>query len=58
MPGRKTRDKLVCLRAVSSMVEHLVYTEGVRSSSLLPPKAFGDRGFDGTTLGLLCDYKF
>jgi hypothetical protein len=25
------------------MVEHFVYTEGVRSSSLLPPKAFGDR---------------
>ena len=30
-------------RAVSSMVEHFVYTEGVRSSSLLPPKAFRDR---------------
>lgn len=26
--------------AVSSMVEHFVYTEGVRSSSLLPPKFF------------------
>ena len=31
-------------RAVSSMVEHLVYTEGVRSSSLLPRKAL-NQGF-------------
>jgi hypothetical protein len=27
------------------MVEHLVYTEGVRSSSLLPRIAFRDRKF-------------
>ncbi len=35
--------RLENLRAVSSMVEHLVYTEGVRSSSLLPPNLFRDR---------------
>ena len=34
------------LRAVSSMVEHFVYTEGVRSSSLLPPKGFRDQRYE------------
>ncbi len=35
--------ELASLGAVSSMVEHFVYTEGVGSSSLSPPKAYVER---------------
>jgi len=39
--------------ALAQPPDSLVRTEGVRSSSLLPPKAFQDRHIFGTTPGLL-----
>ncbi len=35
---------IVNVRAVSSMVEHFVYTEGVRGSNPLPPNVFFNLG--------------
>lgn len=41
--GRNGNESATLYRTRQPAEEHFVYTEGVRSSSLLPPKAFQDR---------------